>query len=358
MQASLRRLWIRVFASCLGIELIAWSVLAMSVMVYSRDSFSRLLTHHGMSLSQAEAMYDRTVAVTFALATAAAMIVGGLLAMLLARHLTGPLDRLGAAARRMARGDYSVRVSRSGPTELISLADSFNQMAEAMEQARRTRSELISNFAHELRTPLTNLRGYMEALRDGVMEPTPELFRSLSEEIERLARLSRALDSLDESNLENTEPELRDLDVAEAIRAAVELARPGLQRRGLSLRLNVPAHLRGRANPDHLAQVLGNLLQNAIRYTPAGGEVEVTARVEPDSLLVSVINSATLPASELPLIFERFYRVEKSRNREWGGAGIGLAIVKQLVEAGGGQVGAESVEGGTRVWFTLPAGGA
>jgi len=214
----------------------------------------------------------------------------------------------------------------------------------------------VANFAHELRTPLTNLRGYLEAMRDGVLAPSPEVFESLREEVERLERLSRSLDSLSGSGADRP-AEPVEMDLGATVTAAAELARPGFERAGLRLRVELPSgHLMARAVPDHLNQVLANLLQNALRYTPAGGVVTITAAPEPDSVLVSVGNTgAAIPAADLPHVFERFYRVEKSRDRARGGAGIGLAIVKELVEQSGGKVGAESDAQATRFWFSLPS---
>jgi signal transduction histidine kinase len=176
------------------------------------------------------------------------------------------------------------------------------------------------------------------------------------DEAERLVRLSRSLDALAEGDAATTGPDLEPIDLAAAVRSAVELAQPSIERAGLGLTLELPAALPARANADHLAQVLANLLSNAVRYTPRGGTVAVRGERRPGDLLVTVSNSGeVIPADDLERVFERFYRVEKSRDQARGGAGIGLAIVKQLVEASGGRVGAESSDGRTSFWFSLPA---
>jgi signal transduction histidine kinase len=269
--------------------------------------------------------------------------------------LARPLAEVGAAARRVAEGDYGARVPREGPEELRSVADSFNQMATALADQERMRRDFIGNAAHELRTPLTNLQGYLEALRDGVIDGDAATYESLREEVDRLVRLSRSLDALAEGE-EVGDLGMVELDLAAHVRSALALAMPTLERAGLELEVDVPDHLGARANPDHVAQVLANLLSNAARYTPRGGRVTVRAERRPGDVLVSVLNTGDgIPADDLPRVFERFYRVEKSRDRAHGGAGIGLAIVKQLIEGGGGRVGAESDDGSTRFWFSLPA---
>jgi signal transduction histidine kinase len=229
-------------------------------------------------------------------------------------------------------------------------------MAESLEDQERMRRDFIANAAHELRTPLTNLQGYLEALRDGVITADRATYESLHEEADRLVRLSRSLDALAEGDAATDPPRLEEIDLGSAIRSAVDLAAPAFERRAIQVELDVPDRLPARANPDHLAQVLGNLVSNAARYTPEGGRVTVRAERRPSDVLVSVANSGEpIPADDLERVFERFYRVEKSRDREHGGAGIGLAIVKQLIEAAGGRVGAESRDGLTRFWFSLPA---
>jgi two-component system sensor histidine kinase BaeS len=329
-------------------------ILVAGVLVVGGQVFTDLMMQAGDSAEHAREMYDSSVRTVVIAAFVVAALASIGLALLMARMLARPLRQVGGAARRIAGGDYAARVPRDGPEEIASLADSFNQMAASLEEQERMRRDFIANAAHELRTPLTNLQGYLEALRDGVIVADRSTYESLWDEAERLVRLSRSLDALAEGDAARA-PALEPVDLAAAVRSAVELAQPAIERAGLHLDVAVPPALPARANPDHLAQVLANLLSNAARYTPPGGTVSVRAERRPADLLVSVANSGEpIPADDLERVFERFYRVEKSRDRARGGAGIGLAIVKQLVEAGGGRVGAESTDGQTRFWFSVP----
>jgi two-component system sensor histidine kinase BaeS len=346
----------RIALAALASAALGLLILALGVTVVGGQVFTDLMMRAGDTAQHAREMYDQSVSVVVIVAVVVAALASVGLAIVMARMLARPLREVGAAARRIADGDYEARVPREGPEEIASLADSFNQMAATLEEQERMRRDFIANAAHELRTPLTNLQGYLEALRDGVIVADRSTYESLWDEAERLVRLSRSLDALAEGDAAAGSPAIVTLDLATAIRSAVELAQPSIERAGLSLSVAVPETLSARANPDHLAQVLGNLFSNAVRYTPAGGEVIVRAERRPGDLLISVANSGEpIPADDLDRVFERFYRVEKSRDRARGGAGIGLAIVKQLVEAGGGRVGAESAEGKTRFWFSLPA---
>jgi signal transduction histidine kinase len=331
-------------------------ILAVGVTVVGADVFRALMVEAGDSADHAQAMYDESVTTVVLAAATVAAIASVALAIVLARMLARPLAEVGSAARRIAAGDYAARVPRNGPEELTSLADSFNQMAASLERQEAMRRDFIANAAHELRTPLTNLQGYLEALRDGVIIADRAAYDSLWDEAERLVRLSRSLDALAEGDAATAQPNVEELDLAAAMRAALDLAQPVLERAQLHLVVDIPERLPARANPDALAQVLGNLISNAARYTPPGGTVTVRAERRASDLLVSISNTGDgIPPADLERVFERFYRVEKSRDRARGGAGIGLAIVKQLVEAGGGRVGAESSEGQTRFWFSLPA---
>src|SRR5438132_1134952 len=317
--SRLRGLGGRIALAAFAVALTAVGLIAAGILVLAGRLFQELMVAHGESQAAAAAMWNQTVASVFVVAAVVALVVAVVLGLLLGRMISRPLERVGAAARRLAEGDYGARSPRSGSAELASLADSFNQMAEALEQQERERSELVGNFAHELRTPLTNLRGYLEAMRDGVMRPSPEVFDSLREEVERLERLSRSLDAL--SGEDTQVATASDLDLGAAVRAATELARPGFEQSGLSLRLELAASELPpvRAVPDHLRQVLSNLLQNAQRYTPRGGSVTVSVSADRDTVLVQVTNTGRgNPAGDLHRVFERFYRVDKSRDRSPG----------------------------------------
>jgi signal transduction histidine kinase len=344
----------RIAAAAIGVAVLAVTIVAAGTLILGASAFIDLMTADGHPASAARSMFDDSVGRVVLVALLVSIVSAAALSAVLGSRIARPLHEIKRAARRIAAGDYATRVPRDGPEELSSLADSFNQMAASLQEQERLRTEFVANAAHELRTPLTNLQGYLEALRDEVMPADRAAFESLLEEAQRLVRLSRSLDLLGRGDLGAGRPAPVDVDAAEAIRAAVDLVTPALALAGLASSLDVPASLPARADPDGLAQVLGNLLQNALRYTPAGGSVKVTGERRIDDVIVTVSNTGPgIPAADLPHVFERFYRVEKSRDASQGGAGIGLAIVRDIVTAFGGSVGAESADGLTRFWFTL-----
>ncbi|MBA2701388.1 MAG: HAMP domain-containing protein [Chloroflexi bacterium] len=345
----------RIAIAAIASAAVGLAILAIGVAVVGGDIFTALMVESGDSADHAREMYDSSVTVVVIAAAVVAVLASVGLAVFLARMLARPLAEVGRAARRIADGDYAARVPRDGPEELTSLADSFNQMALSLERQEQMRRDFIANAAHELRTPLTNLQGYLEALRDGVITADRATYESLHEEADRLVRLSRSLDALAEGDAGDIPQAAREVDLVAAVQTALELAAPAIERAGLHLASELPASLPARADSDRLAQVLANLLSNAIRYTAIGGTITVRAERRPGDHLVSVANTGEgIPPEDLDRVFERFYRVEKSRDRAHGGAGIGLAIVKQLVESSGGRVGAESGDGLTRFWFSLP----
>ncbi len=344
----------RILSASLAVAGIALAIVAVGVLRVGQDSFEALMVAAGASTEHAHEMFDSSVTVVFAVAALVAAVVAITLAMVLARRLARPIEDLAVAAAHIADGDLTARVTEQGPEELRALAASYNTMAARLAEQEAIRREFIVNASHELRTPLTNLQGYLEALRDGVLPSDPALFDSLREEVDRLSRLAASLDVLAGSGEQPGAPE--DVDVSVLVRNAAELVTPALARRSIALTVDVAPRIHARLRADQLTQVLSNLLQNAVRYTAEGGEVRVTALRAENGLDIRVANTGPgIPPDDLPRIWERFYRVEKSRDRERGGAGIGLAIVRQLVESAGGRVGVTSGGGWTEFSVTLPA---
>lgn len=349
------RLSVRIALAGLAASVVALLVVGVGVSWVGYALFRGLMLAHGESAATTRAMFSESTLRVLAVGTVVALLVSIATALLLGRAVSRPVVAVAAAVRKVGEGAYQSRVPRPHGAELESLADSFNQMAAALQDQERQRQDLIANFAHELRTPLTNLQGYLQALRDGVMEPSREIFDSLDEEVQRLLRLSRSLDVLARGPVPPGGGVAPSADLVATVQAAVRLCRPALDANRLDLALHLPPRLEVRADPDRLAQVVLNLLQNAARYTDHGGPVRVTAEVTGESALLSVVNSAAGVAdADLPFLFERFYRVEKSRDASGGGAGVGLAIVKQLVEEAGGRVGVERRQELLRFWCRFP----
>jgi two-component system sensor histidine kinase BaeS len=346
----------RIALASLAVAGIAVAVVAVGVLRVGGESFEALMMAAGDSADHAREMFDASVTVVFGVALAVAAIVALVLAAAFARMLARPIQHVAGAAERVAAGDLTARVPEEGPTEVKALAAAYNTMADRLEEQEMLRREFVVNASHELRTPLTNLQGYLEALRDGVLPPEPATFDSLREEVDRLGRLAASLDVL--AGAEGERPRPMAVDVGALVRSAADLAAPALARREISLTVDAGDGLLVEARPDELAQVMANLLQNAVRYTSSGGSVRVEAARTADGVVVRVANTgAPIPAEDLPRVWERFYRVEKSRDPARGGAGIGLAIVKRLVEDAGGRVGAASDDAWTTFWFRLPAPG-
>jgi signal transduction histidine kinase len=351
---SLDRIAVRIALAALLVAGVVLAIVAVGVMQVGGEAFATLMTAAGDSAEHAHEMFDQSVAVVLWVAAGVGVAAGILVAVLLARRIARPIESLARTAGQTASGDLETRVPEAGPRELRDLAAAYNLLVARLAEQEQIRREFIVNASHELRTPLTNLQGYLEALRDGVLPPDPATFDSLREEVDRLTRLAASLDLLVGTEGAVAGPQA--LDLAAAVRTSVELAAPGFARRSIAVTVAAdrPAMVVG--PPDEVAQVLANLLQNALRYTPEHGAVQVTVDApDGDEAHVRITNTGPgIPAADLPRVWERFYRVEKSRTRASGGAGIGLAIVKRIVEGAGGRVGATSGGGETTFWFSLP----
>lgn len=276
-----------------------------------------------------------------------------------ARRYTSPLSETMKAADALAVGDLSARVPVEGSGEFRRLARSFNQMAKALETADLQRRELLADIAHELRTPLTIIQGNLEGLRDGVYEATPEQLDLILDETHKLGRLVSDLLLLALAETGQLDLDLQWLDVPQLLRDGREAFARQADEAEITLAVHSPEALPPLlADPQRMAQVLGNLVTNALRHTPAGGRVVLGASLAPGGRVVELYVADTgegISPEDLPHLFDRFYRTDKSRARASGGAGLGLAIAKQLVEAHGGRIRADSKVGeGTTVTLSLP----
>jgi two-component system OmpR family sensor kinase/two-component system sensor histidine kinase BaeS len=280
--------------------------------------------------------------------------------------ISRPVVKLTDATRAVAHGDLDVRVQGQYPGELGELAVSFNRMTEELARTDELRRNMTADVAHELRTPLSVIRGKLEGVLDGVYPATPAHLEPILEETKLLAHLVEDLRLLALAEAGQLVLEEQSVDVGDLLRDAQVNFGPQADDRGVTLALDLPSDLpQVTADRRRIAQVVGNLLTNALRHTPQGGCVTLSAVQSPpldegDKGWVTVTVSDTgvgIPAEDLPYIFERFWRGEKSRSRAGGGSGLGLAIAKHLVEMHGGSIVVESTPGaGSTFRFTLPRG--
>jgi len=309
--------------------------------------------------SPADAGFLATVNRAVLVGALVAGVVAVLVTLALSHRVVRPVELLTAAARRMETGDLTARVNVASGDEIGELARAFNSMAGGLARLEQLRRNMVSDVAHELRTPLTNIRGYLEAAQDGVAAPDATWATNLYKEAMSLNRLVDDLQELALAEAGQLHLERQPIDMGGVARAALEAVRARAEERGLQLSLDAPS-TEGmplvEADPHRIRQVLCNLLNNALDFTPRGGQVAIV--VQPDSQWVRVEVRDTgrgIAPEHLPFVFERFYRADKSRARATGGAGLGLSIVKQLVEAHGGRVWAESAVGAGSVFsFVLP----
>ena len=290
---------------------------------------------------------------------------GGLIAIgiwfvvvfLLLRRFFAPVKALTTAAQNLGQGDFSQRVDVKGGGELGKMASTFNFMASALERMEQLRRNMVADVAHELRSPLSNIKGYLAAIRDGVKKPDADTIQLMNKETNALSDLVDNLQDLSLADSGALQLTLQPENISALIDQTVASIRTRAEAKGLSITAE-PADQPLSANVDYsrIQQVLHNLLENALTHTPAGGAITVTANKQDQWIEVSVMDTGEgIPAKDLPDIFERFYRVDKSRARDTGGSGLGLTIAKRLVEAHGGSIGVHSEYGkGSRFTFTLP----
>ncbi len=286
-----------------------------------------------------------------------AVIIAILLTFVLSRHILSPIQALTITAGQLGQGNFSERVKSPDKGEVGTLAKAFNKMADDLERAERLRRNLVADVSHELRTPLSNIQGYLEAMRDGVVTVDASAIQSLYEEATLLSRLTEDLQDLTLAEAEDLRLVRQAEDINKIINRTVTAMQAQSGTKGISLVINLPDGLPlCNIDSQRISQVLHNLINNAVAHTPREGNITIAARQQDKWVEVSVTDTGEgIPAEELPFIFERFYRVDKSRARKTGGHGLGLTIAKRLVESHGGKIEAQSEVGkGSCFSFTVP----
>ncbi|OFX28465.1 MAG: hypothetical protein A2Z07_09350, partial [Armatimonadetes bacterium RBG_16_67_12] len=316
---------------------IAMVVAAMHIGGLADAIFGRLMKEFHIEVEGIHQIFVSDLTRSLVQASLVAAAIGLLLSLVLFRGVVRPIRTMMTMAGRIASGDYAVRAPVTSADEVGHLAESLNTMAESLETLERLRKDLVANVAHELRTPLANLRGYLEAIHDEVAPASAETIGLLHEEVMRLVRLVQALHelSLFDANLPHMRPQA--VDAGALVRRVIDLRRAEFAAKRIAVRSDVAVPALLRADPDLLSQALHNLVDNAVTYTPEGGGVTVRAVQTDGAVRVAVTNTGEgISQDDLPFIFERFYRGDKSRSRASGGAGIGLAIVKEVARVHGG----------------------
>lgn len=376
MLSSLRRhLALKLFLSYLVVVLVGAAVLASAVGMEIPRAFNRHLGPIGPLLNGLPAGLTVTLFSSFragvfealTLGALAAILAALLVSLLVSRQVVAPVQAMRRASQRIAEGHYEERVSLGADVskgeldELAELALNFNQMAARLEQTEALRRQLIGDVTHELRTPLASIKGSLEGLMDGVLPASPATLQQIYLEADRLQRLVNDLQELSRVEAGAYELNRQPVPVARLVESVIARLGRQFEEKGVALESNLPDDLPAvSVDEDRIGQVLLNLAGNALQYTPEGGRVRIRAEKQAGDVAFSISDTGIgIPAEHLPHIFTRFYRVDRSRSRSWGGSGIGLTIARYLVEAHGGRIWVESAGAGlgSTFTFTLPVAG-
>jgi signal transduction histidine kinase len=289
-----------------------------------------------------------------------AVIIALILGVVLAQQLTRPLRRLTAATQAVAAGDFSQQVPITSSDELGDLARDFNQMARALELSEMQRQQMLADTAHDLRTPISIMRSHLEAMLDGVFEPTPENLAVVHEETLQLSRLVEDVRTLSIAEAGQLPLALQPVDLAELAASAAAAFAPLAEADGITLTVATTSTPCVSGDPARLQQVLANLIANALRYAPQGGSaapaVHITVSAAAGEAAVSITdNGPGLSSAQQAHVFDRFWRSDAARGRDQGGSGLGLAIARSIVQAHGGSIAVSGEPGvGTTFTITLP----
>ena len=358
----------RLLASHLVVVLVGTITLFSTVGLVAPGAFEAAMGHamggmdgsmDAMMTSLVQTAFRDAIGNAMVIAVAASVAAAVIASVLLASRVSVPISRLAAAARRIADGRYAERVAVASQDEIGDLAGSFNRMAASLEGTERRRLQLVGDVAHELRTPLTTVDGYLEGLQDGVIQPSEATWALMRGETARLAHLVDDLQELWRAEARQIPMALTAVEVPALLEALVARFTMAAGERGVGLHPALQERaLVVRADRDRLAQVLDNLVSNALRYSPEGGRITIAASRVDGGIRLSVADQGPgLTVEQRERVFERFYRVDPSRSRALGGSGIGLAIARALIDAMDGRIWVDS-EGpgrGSTFQIELPA---
>ena len=357
-----RSLATRLMLAQLGVLVASVVTAAVVAFLVGPPIFHEHLLRAGGDLTDGERLhveraYLDASLVSLGVAFLVALAAAGLVTWLLAGRLRRPLTELSSAAREVARGRYGRRVAPAGAgAELDELGTSFNTMAARLEVVEDTRRRLLTDLAHEMRTPLATCTAYLEALDDGVAAWGPDASAVLGQQVDRLARLAADIDDVSRAEEGRLSLDLRRIPVSRLLDAAEATMRGRFAEKGVRLRVTtgLAAELFVLVDAQRIGQVLGNLLDNALRHTAAGGSVTIGSRADGYEVVVTVDDEGDgIPAEQLPHVFERFYRGDTARDRGERGSGIGLTISRAIVDAHAGSLTACSGGTGKGATFEL-----
>ena len=347
------KLWVRLSLAFSSVIVVAILLMGLTGRVLESDT----VAGRGQTLTETERrQYVREQLPDVLLGmTAVVGLVGIAAGVWISRTLTAPLSQLEEAARDIGRRDLSRRVDVQGSREIVALGRAFNQMAGELQRQESLRRNLVADVAHELRTPLSILQGNLRAILDDVYPLDKAEVARLYDQTRHLSRLVRDLHDLSRAEAHELPLDVERLHVGELVRATGELFAPLAEEDGVTLSVEVPDQAPAvRADAARLSQALQNLLANALRHTPAGGDISLRVVAAGEEVRLTVEDSgAGIPPDHMPHVFERFYRTDRARSRDAGGAGLGLAIVRATAEAHGGRVEARSEGAGRGSVFTI-----
>lgn len=341
-------------------HLVVVAVGALAVLVVGRivapSSFESHMAAMGMAgmdmlTPDLRDSFDAAVAQALFVSVAVSVVVAIAAAVIATRRVAAPIDRVRIASRRLAEGHYSERVERPTEVELAALADDVNHLAETLEHTEEQRLRLLGEVSHELRHPIATLQGYLEGMLDGVLDPSPEILSAMAGEAARLGRLAADLNLVSRMEEGSLPTELQSLDVATLVDSTVARLRPQFDDEHVSLRTKPGPGVKVMADPDRMAQILTNVIGNALTYTPQHGDVTVAWTVAHRQVHISVSDTGRgIRGEDLERVFERFYRADRSAP---GGTGVGLTIARGLARLHGGDLTAASPGPGRGSTFTI-----